>query len=315
MNQRVIDILNYLDENQSTTNNEIPTSATTSNDSSTMTNATLSKAQSATNPKGFKAQSATDSSSVNETKPLNSFGTNGSKSLSACANGALDLNAFNDDKMYNKFSRQLKKKQFPMIFEGRVFNNEGEAQMFKQQVLAHRRDFKRNLKQKKIKESQMNFDAMDSINSDSDDYEDLIEDDGYIYKKSKYPYAINKDGKKKIIPKTSKKDTKRIYKSIESSSGKEGIKHLVKAESDEDFRSKSDEAINKVDDDDIRNSYYNHTHNDFANDRTWNQESFLKLIYSMMKENEELKQANAKQQQQQFNNQRTMRINPLLLKK
>lgn len=302
MNQRVIDILNYLDENQSTTNNEIPTSATTSNDSSTATNAMLSK-----------AQGATDSSS--ETKPLNSFGTNGSKSLSACANGALD--AFNDDKMYNKFSRQLKKKQFPMIFEGRVFNNEGEAQMFKQQVLAHRRDFKRNLKQKKIKESQMNFDAMDSINSDSDDYEDLIEDDGYIYKKSKYPYAVNKDGKKKIIPKTSKKDTKRIYKSIESSSGKEGIKHLVKAESDEDFRSKSDEAINKVDDDDIRNSYYNHTHNDFANDRTWNQESFLKLIYSMMKENEELKQANAKQQHQQFNNQvqSTMRINPLLLKK
>ena len=300
MNQRVIDILNYLDENksenQSATNNEIPTSATTSNDSSTTTNATLSK-----------AQSATDSSSVNETKPLNSFGTN----------GALDLNAFNDDKMYNRFSRQFKKKQFPMIFEGRVFNNEGEAQMFKQQVLAHRRDFKRNLKQKKIKESQMNFDAMDSINSDSDDYEDLIEDDGYIYKKSKYPYAINRDGKKKIIPKTSKKDTKRIYKSIESSSGKEGIKHLVKAESDEDFRSKSDEAINKVDDDDIRNSYYNHTHNDFANDRTWNQESFLKLIYSMMKENEELKQANAKQQQQQFNNQvrSTMRINPLLLKK
>ena len=305
MNQRVIDILNYLDENksenQSTTNNEIPTSATTSNDSLTTTNATLSKAQSATNPKGFKAQSATDSSSVNETKPLNSFGTNGA------------LDAFNDDKMYNKFSRQLKKKQFPMIFEGRVFNNEGEAQMFKQQVLAHRRDFKRDLKQKKIKESQMNFDAMDSINSDSDDYEDLIEDDGYIYKKSKYPYAVNKDGKKKIIPKTSKKDTKRIYKSIESSSGKEGIKHLVKAESDEDFRSKSDEAINKVDDDDIRNSYYNHTHNDFANDRTWNQESFLKLIYSMMKENEELKQANAKQQQ--FNNQSTMRINPLLLKK
>lgn len=290
MNQRVIDILNYLDETQpsenksesSTTNNEIPTTS----ESSTTAN----------------------SSSVNETKP-------------EIQSEALDLNAFNDDKMYNKFSRQLKKKKFPMIFEGRVFNNEGEAQMFKQQVLASRRDFKRNLKQKKIKESQMNFDAMASINSDDDEFEDLIEDDGYIYKKSKYPYAINKDGQKKIIPKTSKKDTKRIYKSIESASGKEGIKHLVKAESDEDFRSKSDEAINKVDDDDIRNSYYNHTHNDFADDRTWNQASFLKLIYSMMKENEELKQANAKQQ---FSNPRfeerssirsTMRINPMLLKK
>ena len=174
----------------------------------------------------------------------------------------------------------------------------------------------------------MNFDAMPTLN-DSDDFEDLIEQDGYIYKKSKSPYAIVKDGKKKLIPKTSKTDTKRIYKSIESTSGKEGIKHLVKAESDEDFRSRSDEAMNKVNDENIRNSYYNHTHNDFASDKTWDQASFLKLMYSMMKENEELKRglsreqeaANTRQEQQrqqtnvaqQLNN--PMRINPLLLKK
>ena len=167
----------------------------------------------------------------------------------------------------------------------------------------------------------MNFDAMPSLNSDSDEFEDLYEDNGYIYRKSKSPYAIVKDGKKKLIPKTSKTDTKRIYKSIESASGKEGIKHLVKAESDEDFRTRSDEAMNKVNDDNIRNSYYNHTHNDFADDKTWNQASFLKLMYAMMKENEELKAANSRQQQQrqqtnvasQLNN--PMRINPLLLKK
>lgn len=289
MNQRVVDILSYLDGNQSETQSE--TQALETQASETQASETQA---SETNP-----ETQAPETQALET-PLN------------------DLNAFNDDKMYNKFSRQLKKKKFPMLFEGRVFNNEGEAQMFKQQVLASRRDFKRDLKQKKIKESQMNFDALPSINSDSDDFEYLLEDDGYIYKKSKYPYAVNKDGKKKIIPKTSKKDTKRIYKSIESASGKEGIKHLVKAESDEDFRSKSDEVINKVDDDDIRNSYYNHTRNDFANDRTWNQASFLKSIYSMMKENEELKQANTRQQQQQQQHvaqQLPMRINPLLLKK
>lgn len=270
MNQRVADILNYLDESQP------------------------------------------QSSSSEQTQP---------QQQSSLPTSVDDLNAFNDDKMYNKLSRQLKKNKYPMIFEGRVFNNEGEAQMFKQQVLASRRAFKQDLKQKKIQESQMNFDAMPSLNSDSDGVEDLIEQDGYIYKKSKSPYAIVKDGKKKLIPKTSKTDTKRIYKSIESASGKEGIKHLVKAESDEDFRSRSDEAMNKVNDDNIRNSYYNHTHNDFADDKTWNQASFLKLMYAMMKENEELKAANSRQEQkrqqanvaQQLNN--PMRINPLLLKK
>lgn len=282
MNQRVADILNYLDESQPT---QIQSSSTTSNENVN---------------DNVEAQPQQQPS-----LPTNSE----------------DLNAFNDDKMYNKLSRQLKKKKYPMIFEGRVFNNEGEAQMFKQQVLASRRAFKNEAKQKKIQNSQMNFDAMPTLNSDSDEFEDLYEDNGYIYKKSKSPYAVVKDGKKKLIPKTSKTDTKKIYKSIESSSGKEGIKHLVKAESDEDFRTRSDEAINKISDENVKNSYYNHTHNDFSSDHTWDQASFLKLMYAMMKENEELKAANTRQEQtrqqanvaQQLNN--PMRINPLLLKK
>ena len=78
--------------------------------------------------------------------------------------------------------------------------------------------------------------------------------------------------------------------------------------------------MNKVNDEELRNSYYNHTHNDFADDKTWNQESFLKLIYNMMKENEELK-SNAKKQQQQTQQTQQpkpsnpFRINPALMKK
>lgn len=228
---------------------------------------------------------------------------------------ATDLSIFNDDKVYNKLARQLKKNKYPMVFEGTVLNSEADAQMFKQQILASRRDYKRGLKQKKIQESQMNFEALPTLNDD--DFEDLYEEDGYVYKKSKHPYAIHKDGKKKLIPKTSVKDTKKIYKSIESTSGKEGIKHLVKASSDEEFKTRSDEVMNKVNDEDVRNSYYNHTHNDFADDKTWNQASFLKLMYNMMKENEELK-SNAKKQQQQQQQQQSsnpFRLNPALMKK
>lgn len=295
MNQRVADILNYLDQS------EQPTSTQTEQ-------TTPSSVSDDENPRGLRH--AVEEVEVTPAKPI-------IPSSSSPSSTSIDLNMFNDDKVYNKLARQLKKNKFPMIFEGQVLNSESEAQMFKQQVLASRRDYKRGLKQKKIQESQMNFEAMPTLNED--DFEDLYEEDGYVYKKSKYPYAIHKDGKKKLIPKTSAKDTKKIYKSIESTSGKEGIKHLVKAGTSEEFKTRSDEVMNKVNDEELRNSYYNHTHNDFADDKTWNQESFLKLIYNMMKENEELK-SNAKKQQQQQTQQQPkpsnpFRINPALMKK
>lgn len=280
MNQRVQDILAYLDDQQ--------TSSPSSSSSNDETPITTNETPMATTTK-IPAPSA-PTSDVNQ----------------------IDLSIFNDDKMYNKLARQMKKNKYPMIFEGKVLNNEGEAQAFKASILASRRDYKRGLRQKKIQESQMNFEAMPTINDD--EFEDLYEEDGYVYKKSKYPYAVHKDGKKKLIPKTSVKDTKKIYQSIEQTSGKEGIKHLVKAETDEEFRNRSDEAINKVDDTDVRNSYYNHTHNDFADDKTWNQASFLKLMYAMMKENEELKSKAAPTPVKQASTS-AFRINPALLKK
>lgn len=290
MNQRVTDILNYLDQDEPKTD--------VIDDASTAVTTQI--------PKQDETANFSNSQSTSTSSP------------SLPSSSATDLSAFNDDKVYNKLSRQMKKNKFPMIFEGRVFNNEGEAQVFKQQVLASRRDYKRSLKQKKIQESQMNFDAMPTLNDDSSDFEDIYEDDGYVYKKSKAPYAIVKDGKKKLIPKTSAKDTKKIYKSIESTSGKEAIKHLVKAESEEDFRIRSNEAMNKVNDDDVKNSYYNHTHNDFADDKTWNQASFLKMMYNMMKENEELK-SNAAKYQQQIESAKPKRmqggLNPALFKR
>lgn len=289
MNQRVADILNYLDNNEE---------------------------QSSTPSAPSQVPINEDDDDVDISPPVTAK-TPKQQQYNA---SAIDLSMFNDDKMYNKLTRQLKKNKYPMIFEGQVFNSEADAQMFKQQILSSRRDYKRSLKQKKIQESQMNFEAMPTLNDD--EFEDLYEEDGYVYKKSKYPYAVHKDGKKKLIPKTSAKDTKKIYQSIESASGKEGIKHLVKAGSDEEFKTRSDEVMNKVNDEDVRNSYYNHTHNDFADDKTWNQASFLKLMFAMMKENEELK-SNAKKQQEQHQQQQRQqpqasnpfRINPALMKK
>lgn len=285
MNQRITDILNYLDQGEQQASAPAkPVAVEEDDDVDISPPVSTSKA-----PKQQQQQQQQPSA-------------------------AIDLSVFTDDKMYNKLARQMKKNKYPMIFEGQVLNSEAEAQMFKQQVIASRRDYKRGLKQKKIQESQMNFEVMPTLHDD--DFEDIYEEDGYVYKKSKVPYAVHKDGKKKIIPKTSVKDTKKIYKSIESTSGKDGIKHLVKAGSDEEFKTRSDEVINKVNDEDVKNSYYNHVHNDFADDKTWNQGSFLKLMYAMMRENEDLK-SNAKKQQQaqQSQSPNQFRLNPALMKK
>lgn len=290
MNQRINDILSYLDND----NVKQDTNTDVSQDASQDVNEDVKQ----------------DDSTPSTTQiPKPNVNTNAS---------TIDLSAFNDDKVYNKLSRQMKKNKYPMIFNNQVFNNEGEAQLFKQQVLASRRYYKRNLKQKKIQESQMNFDALPTLKDDSDEFEDLYEDDGYIYRKSKSPYAVVKDGVKRVIPKTSTKDAKKIYKSIESTSGKDAIKHLVKAESEEDFRIRSNEAMNKVNDEEIKNSYYNHVNNNLASDQTWNQASFLKMMYQMMKENEELK-SNAAKYQQQIESAKPKRmqggLNPALFKR
>ena len=208
----------------------------------------------------------------------------------------IDLNMFNDDKFYQKFSRQMKKNKFPMIFEGKILNDESEAIAFKNDILNHRKENRKMLRQQKIQNSKMKFDAMPTVDENKDS--EYYEQDGMIYQVPKSPYAVVKDGVKRVIPKTSKKDTKAIAETIKKHGGKEAMKNLVKAESEDRFQEISSDIINSSSDDEVKNRFYNHVNNDFAPDQTWNQASFLKLMYNMMKENEELKSNAAKYQQQ-----------------
>lgn len=201
-------------------------------------------------------------------------------SPSSSSSSTIDLNIFNDDKMYNKFSRQMKKNKYPMLFEGKILNNESEAIAFKNDILNHRKENRKMLRQQKIQNSKMKFEAMPAVDEDKDS--EYYEQDGMIYQVPKSPYAVVKDGVKRIIPKTSKKDTKAIAETIKKHGGKEAMKNLVKAESEDRFQELSSDIINSSGDDDVKNSYYNHVHNDFAPDKTWNQESFLNLMQQMI---------------------------------
>lgn len=196
------------------------------------------------------------------------------------SSSTIDLNMFNDDKVYNKFSRQMKKNKYPMLFEGKILNNEAEAIAFKNDILNARKEHRRTVKQNKIQNSKMKFEAMPAVDEDKDS--EYYEQDGMIYQVPKSPYAVVKDGVKRVIPKTSKKDTKAIAETIKKHGGKEGLKNLVKAESEDRFQELSSDIINSSGDDEVKNRYYNHVHNDFAPDKTWNRESFMNLMQQMM---------------------------------
>ena len=200
------------------------------------------------------------------------------------------LDSFIEDKQYNAFVRKMKsKKGYPFIMNGQVFNNESEALAFKNDILNARREHRRTVKQNKIQNSQMNFEAMPAVDEDKD--VEYYEQDGMIYQVPKSPYAVVKDGVKRVIPKTSKKDAKAIATVIKKQGGKDAMKNLVTATSEDQFQQVSSDIINASNDETVKNMYHNHVHNDFAPDKTWNQESFLNMMQSMMNEMQSIKES------------------------
>lgn len=200
------------------------------------------------------------------------------------------LDQFIDNKQYNAFVRKMKsKKGFPFVMNNQVFNTEAEALTFKNDILNARKEHRRTVKQNKIQNSKMNFEAMPTIDEDKD--VEYYEQDGMLYQVPKSPYAVVKDGVKRVIPKTSKKETKAIATVIKKQGGKDAMKNLVTAESEDHFQQVSSDIINASGDETVKNMYYNHVHNDFAPDKTWNQESFLRTMQSMMNEMQSLKES------------------------
>lgn len=218
------------------------------------------------------------------------------------------LDQFIDNKQYNAFVRKMKsKKGYPFIMNNQVFNNESEALAFKNDILNARKEHRRTVKQNKIQNSKMNFEAMPAVDEDKD--AEYYEQDGMIYQVPKSPYAVVKDGVKRVIPKTSKKETKAIATVIKKQGGKDAMKNLVTAESEDQFQQVSSDIINASNDETVKNMYHNHVHNDFAPDKTWNQESFLRTMQSMMNEMQSMKESMMKPKRLQGG------LNPALLRK
>lgn len=88
------------------------------------------------------------------------------------------------------------------------------------------------------------------------------------------------------IPRTNKKDRKKIYETVKQN--KESLKKLVKSETNNDFDINTSEALKN--DKDAEQLYNIHHNNPFNNDQTWTRESFLKYIDEMIYKQEQTKQ-------------------------
>ena len=182
---------------------------------------------------------------------------------------------------YSKMMKQIKKLQrsndWPNTIKingkNKIINSLDElTQIEEQHKQQHKEQLKRE-RQERIKNTKLT-----KLNKASDS--DTITDDDYIYKKPRDVYAIKKDGESLKVPKTSKKDTKKIYKAV--SNDKETLKKLVKAKTQDEFNDITNDAIQ---DDELKETVYNHTHNDINDDRTWNQTTLIRLLMNEMNKN------------------------------
>lgn len=218
-----------------------------------------------------------------------------------------------DDKVFKSFSRKCSKTEnFPVVIDGRIFNSKDELLSYKHDIIVRRRENRRTTNEKKINETRMKTNKMSDVNLS--DEENVVEHEGMLYKVGQ-PYAIKVGDKVKKIPKTSKKDTKAIVEEVKRRKGKNGLTELLQTE--EPKFTETTEKLTNDSDEEFKDMLYNHLHNEFVNDKTFNKTTYIRYMRELMEENAKLKkeklQREANTPQRQFSN--PFGLNPKLLGK
>lgn len=89
------------------------------------------------------------------------------------------------------------------------------------------------------------------------------------------------------IPRTNKKDRKKIYETVKQD--KEALKELINSKTDEEFNIKTSETLKKFDEN-AYNVYNTHHNNPFNKDYTWTRNNFIQFLDEMINKEEELRQ-------------------------
>lgn len=171
-------------------------------------------------------------------------------------------------KEYNSIMRKINKnKSFPVVIANKVFNTPDELTLYKSSIIDNRKQFLKQERLNKKTNTKLNLNELPI----KEDTTDLIEEDGFYYKKGNVE-AIKKDEKIIEIPKTNKKDRKTLIN--EALKKKENIKNLTESKNEEEFKNISDGIFNE--NEEVKKTYQKHIMNDINDDRTWRKDDFIR---------------------------------------
>ena len=195
-----------------------------------------------------------------------------------------------------RINKNIRRNRYPCIIEiddqNMLFNNEDELRTYSNNIKDEHHQRTKEERQKNINNYiTKNKDSLRKTNKKNyklnDDEILTIEDNTQrIYKKGPLK-AIQHDDDIIEIPKTSKKDRRKIYETIKQD--KEALKELKDSKTDEDFDTKTYEALKKADID-TSNIYKIHHDNPFNKDYTWTRNNFIQFLDEMINKEEELRQ-------------------------
>ena len=89
------------------------------------------------------------------------------------------------------------------------------------------------------------------------------------------------------IPRTNKKDRKKIYETVKQD--KEALKELINSKTDKEFNERTYATLKRIDEN--TSKIYNiHHNNPFNKDHTWDRDNFIQFLDEMINKEEELRQ-------------------------
>ena len=195
-----------------------------------------------------------------------------------------------------RINNNIRRNRYPCVIEfddqNMLFNNEDELRTYSNNIKDEHRQRTREERQKNINNYiTKNKDSLKKTNKKNyklNDDEILTSEDNTqrIYKKGPLK-AIQHEDDIIEIPKTSKKDRRKIYETIKQD--KEALKELKDSKTDEDFDTKTYEALKKANIN-TSNIYKMHHDNPFNKDYTWTRNNFIQFLDEMINKEEELRQ-------------------------
>ena len=179
-----------------------------------------------------------------------------------------------DSKGYKSMiSKMNRAKKYPIIINEKVFNSAEELEAFKNEIIDRRKRHLKGERQKKKENTKLNLEELPTISDTSE----LIEEDGFYYKKGSIE-GISINDKIRKIPQTDAKDRAELIKQIKTN--KQAMEKLTKTENEDDFKKESEEVFKESP------IYQKHALNDLNKDNTWTRSGFYKYMLKVIDEEE-----------------------------